>query len=41
VFDWSEMSESDLTARGDPSHRSDRITLVLIGGNKKPACCAS
>jgi hypothetical protein len=36
VFDWPEMSESDLTGRGDPSHQSDRITLVLIGGNKKP-----
>jgi hypothetical protein len=36
VFDWPEMSESDLTGRGDPSHQNDRITLVLIGGNKKP-----
>ena len=36
VFDWPEMSESDLTGRGDPSHQSDRITSVLIGGNKKP-----
>jgi hypothetical protein len=36
VFDWPEMSESALTGRGDPSHQSDRITLVLIGGNKKP-----
>ena len=31
-----KMSESDLAGRGDPSHQSDRITLVLIGGNKKP-----
>jgi hypothetical protein len=36
VFDWPQMSESALTGHGDPSHQSDRITLGLIGGNKKP-----
>jgi hypothetical protein len=35
VFDWLEMSGSALIGRGDPSRQSDRITLLLIGGNKK------